>query len=124
MSRATSPRPEPKQIQPRIWQRHPYLAGALIASPISALYGAFHKPINKFACKVGGYLGRVGKNVFTSVINTPFNVDSDNDNGRVNKESEHTTATKSRTPNPTPKVSSGNKKYDEIHQNTLNNKNY
>ena len=112
-SRAMTPKSEGSL---HLHERHPYITGAIMGAPIAALYGAFHKPINKFACNLINYIGRANKNAFSAFRNTPFHTDQTQSNDQSSK-------TKA-TPNPTPKVSSGNSKYDEQHKNTINGKDY
>jgi hypothetical protein len=121
-----SPLPKPREMlpRPRFRDAHPHLYGGLIGSlltiPAAAVYSHFRKPINRFICNVGrgiinipNYAKRMTQNALSAMWNTPF---------KDKAQSSDTNASKTPTPNPTPRVSSGNEEYDRNHKNTINEK--
>jgi len=139
-SRQMSPLPKPSNMlpRPRFRDIHPHLYGGLIGSaltiPAVALYSYYRKPINKFVSNVGkgiglgignlgNYAKRMTQNALSAMWNTPFKEKIDSSANSVsNKEHRTTSATQRVSPNPTPRASSENEKYDRNHKNTINEK--
>jgi len=148
-SRQMSPLPKPSNMlpRPRFRDIHPHLYGGLIGSaltiPAVALYSYYRKPINKFVSNVGkgiskalcaatkglgignlgNYAKRMTQNALSAMWNTPFKEKIDSSAISVsNKERRTTSATQRVSPNPTPRASSENEKYDRNHKNTINEK--